>query len=65
MKSSGSDFECEYSIPGYNLFHKDGEGREGGGVMLYVRDLIGATDCNITTDHEVLAVDLEIGSVSY
>ena len=65
IKTSGRDFEGEFAIPGYNCFHRDREGREGGGVMLYVCDSIRTTDCNITTDHELLAVNLAIGSISY
>ena len=65
IKTTGRDFEGEFTIPGYNLFHKDRVGREGGGVLLYISDSIRSTECNITTDHEVLVVDLEIGTVNY
>ncbi len=34
----------EVSIPGYNMFLKCRENRKGGGVILYVKDTISATE---------------------
>ena len=65
MKTSKRDFEGEFAISGYQLFHKDRDNREGGGVMLYVKNSIKCTNCNIASDHEVLGVDFEIGPVMY
>ena len=65
MKTSKRDFEGEFAIPGYQLFHKDREDREGGGVMLYVKNYIKSANCNIASGHELLGVDLEIGPVKY
>ena len=65
VKSSRRDLEGEFVIPGYHLFLRDRVDREGGGVMLYVKDSIKTSNCNITSDHELLGVDLEIGSVKY
>ena len=33
--------------------------------MLYVKDTLNSTDCNIVSDHELLGVDLEIGPAKY
>ena len=65
MKTSSRDFEGEFAIPGYQAFHKDRTDREGGGVLLYVRDHLRCADCNITSVHELLGVDLEIGTARY
>ena len=61
VKSSTRDFAGEFAIPGYHLFLKDRLVREGGGVMLYVKESIKVRNCNIASEHEVLGVDLEIG----
>ena len=37
LDTGGRDFEGEYALPGYALFHRDREARVGGGVLLYVR----------------------------
>ena len=34
VDTAGRDFEGEYRLPGYSLFHQDRAGRAGGGVML-------------------------------
>ena len=65
VKTSNRDFEGEFMIPGYQLSFKDRVGREGGGVMLYVKNSIKITNCSIDSDHELLGVDLEIGPVKY
>ena len=61
IKTSVRDFEGEYSIPGYQLFHRDRTNKEGGGVLLYVKNDIKATSCSIADVHEVLVTDLELG----
>ena len=65
IRTSDRDFEAEFEIPGYQLFHKDRQCRQGGGVMLYVKDNIKATICSIPSDHEVLCVDLDLGPSTY
>ena len=59
------DFSGEYMIPGYKMAHKDRIGREGGGVLLYIRDSLDCVDCNVQIDHEVIGVDLKLGSITY
>ena len=52
------DFEGEFDLPGYKMFKKDRLDREGGGVMLYVRDFLNPVDCKLETEHEMLGVVL-------
>ena len=65
LRTSIRDFEGEFAIPGYQMFHRDREDRNGGGVLLYVKDGFNAVKCSIISDHEFLGVDLEIGCASY
>ena len=65
IRTSNRDLEGEFAIPGYQVFHKDRVSREGGGVLLYVKDTIKTVNCSISSDHELLGVDLEVGSLSY
>ena len=65
IRTSDRDFEGEYKVPGYQLFHKDRINRQGGGVMLYVKNDIKATNVSIASQHEILCVDLDIGSSTY
>lgn len=37
LNTSGGDFEGEYHLPGFTMFHRDRGTRRGGGVILYVR----------------------------
>ena len=50
------DFEGEFHIPGYKIFKKDRLEREGGGVMLYIREYLNPVDCDLQTEHEMLGV---------
>ena len=59
------DFSGEYMIPRYSMVHKDRIGREGGGVLLYIKDSLESADCNVQSDHEVIGVDLNFGSATY
>ena len=34
VRTSDRDFEGEYAIPGYQMYHRDRASRAGGGVML-------------------------------
>ena len=52
------DYVGEYEIPGYKLFKKDRLGKEGGGILLYVREFLNPIDCNIESNHEMLGVSL-------
>ena len=52
------DFEGEFELPGYRMFKKDRIGKEGGGVLLYVRECLNPVECPIVTEHELLGVVL-------
>ena len=65
VRTSDRDFEGEYAIPGYQMYHRDRASRAGGGVMLYVRDSLKVGNIATSTEHEFLGVDLEIGHAAY
>ncbi len=37
------NFELEFKIEGYELFHEDRKGRRGGGVAIYVKNTLRLT----------------------
>ena len=54
-----------YSLPGYSLFRRDRVKRKGGGVAIYVRNDLHATEssvCEIKRDIELLWVSFEYGT---
>ena len=64
MDIAGKHFLPEVEIDGYTLFHKDREGRRGGGVALYVKDTLNSyVNTAIKTDSntESLWIDIIIG----
>ena len=65
VRTSDRDFEGEFAISGYQMYHKNRADRAGGGVMLYVRDSLKVCNTITTSDHELLGVDLEIGHAVY
>ena len=52
------DFEGEFDMSGYKMFKKDRPDREGGGVLLYVRDYLSPIDCKLETEHEMIGIVL-------
>jgi hypothetical protein len=54
----GPDFEGEFDLPGYAMFHKDRIGRQGGGILLYVRSHLTATRLPIDSPYELMGVEL-------
>ena len=58
IHTDSRDYEGEYSIPEYKVFKKDRTSKEGGGVILYVKDYLDPVECKIETDHEMVGVDL-------
>ena len=59
----GKDVKQLYSLEGYNLFHKDRKDRGGGGVALYVRNNIGATEVKDEENlSESIAVEINCGN---
>ena len=64
LDTAGKHFLPEVEIEGYNLFHKDREGRRGGGVALYVKSTINSyVNTTIKTDSntESLWIDIIMG----
>ena len=49
------DYDGEYHLPGYTMFHKDRVGRLGGGVLLYVRSHLKAVALLINSPHELVS----------
>ncbi len=43
MDTSSKNFESEFKIEGYELFHEDRKGRRGGGGAIYVKDSLRFT----------------------
>ena len=58
IHTSTRDFEGEFELPGYKMFKKDRLDKEGGGVLLYVREYLNPVDCRLETEHELLGVVL-------
>lgn len=58
-------FSLEYTIPGYKMMHKDRTRREGGGVIIFVKDLLQYIGWNVWSDHELIGVDLKLGFATY
>ena len=52
------DFEGEFNLAGYSMFKKDRVNKEGGGVLLYVREFLNPVNCQLEVDHELLGVVL-------
>ena len=61
----GRDFEGEFHVPGYLMYHRDRSDREGGGVMLYIKESLKVCNTITSPNYEVLGVDLVIGQVIY
>ena len=62
VDTDGRDFEAEYSLPGYSLYHQDRAGRAGGGVMLYIKRHLTPVQLPIVTPHEIVGAEVR-GSV--
>ena len=54
VDTAGKDFEGEYRLPGYSLFHQDRAGRAGGGVMLYAKRHLNPVQIQIVTPYEIV-----------
>lgn len=58
VDTAGRDFEGEYSLPGYSLFHQDRAGRAGGGVMLYAKRHLNPVQIPIVTPYEIVGAEV-------
>ncbi len=47
IHSQDRDFIGEFNIKGYCLFNKDRINKEGGGVLLYIRETLKPTEINL------------------
>ena len=52
------DFEGEFDMSGYKMFKKYRLDKEGGGVLLYIRDYLSPMDCKLETEHEMIGIVL-------
>src|SRR5215469_15097348 len=60
----GRDFEFEYQINEYQLFHRDRINRVGGGVIVYIKDTLLVTEIEIDNIDgvEITRLILDTGS---
>ena len=58
LDTGGRDFEGEYHLPGYSMFHRDRVNRAGGGVLLYVRTLLTPVLVPIVSPFEIVGAEL-------
>ena len=58
VDTAGRDFEGEYRLPGYSLFHQDRAGRAGGGVMLYAKRHLNPVQIPIMTPYEIVGAEV-------
>ena len=58
VNTAGRDFEGEYRLPGYSLFHQDRAGRAGGGVMLYAKRPFNPVQIPIVTPYEIVGAEV-------
>ena len=58
VDTAGRDFEGEYRLPGYSLFHQDRAGRAGGGVMLYAKRHLNPVQIPIVTPYEIVGAEV-------
>ena len=52
------DFEGEYHLPGYSLFHQDQAESAGGGVMLYEKHHFNPVQIPIVTLFEIVGAEV-------
>ena len=59
MKSSTRNYLGEFTLPGYSIFHKDRQGREGGGVLFLVKNTLQILNVSIKTcSHEIVSIQV-------
>ncbi len=50
----------EFNINGYCLFNKDIINKEGGGVLLYIRETLKPFEINLVINHELICIDVNL-----
>lgn len=58
IDTDGRDFEGEFELPGYTMFKKDRTGRQGGGVLIYIKNHLQSTHRPIDSPHELIRVEI-------
>lgn len=58
LNTDRRDFEGEYHLPGYTMFHRDRGNRAGGGVMIYVRSHLDTLLKPINSPYELLGIEI-------
>ena len=58
LNSGYKHFIDEFSIPGYNLFHKDRTDRIGGGVLMYIKNSHIISETFYLSTHEALYIKI-------
>ncbi len=56
IHSQDRDFIGEFRLNGYCLFNKDRINKEGGGVLLYIRETLKPTEINLVTNHKLICI---------
>ena len=59
LSTDKRDFEGEYNLPGYTMYHRDRKNRTGGGVMMYVRSHLRAVPRNIDSPFELMGLRID------
>ncbi len=60
IHSQDRDFIGEFNINGYCLFNKDRINKEGGGVLLYIRETLKQIEINLVINHELICIDVNL-----
>jgi hypothetical protein len=59
MKLSTKHYLGEFTLPGYSLFHKDRQGREGGGVLFLVKNTLQILEVTIPNSrHDIVSIQV-------
>ena len=58
LNTDGRDFEGEYHLPGYTMYHRDRGNRGGGGVMIYVRSHLHTVLKPIDSPYELMGIEI-------
>ncbi len=60
IHSQDRDLIWEFNINGYCIFNKDRINKEGGGVLLYIRETLKPTEINFVINHEHICIDVNL-----
>ncbi len=57
IRSNDRDFIGEYRLKGYSLFNKDRLNKNGGGVLLYIKEALNPIEHSLDSNQEIMYVD--------